>query len=687
MSYAATSSELSDKGRFEYFVRTVPPDTFQVQAMIDIISYMNWTAVFAVYSQGSYGERAMASFASKASGADICVPYRQLLNPEMTRKDYDELFTRFNRESNVAVVVMFCNYDDLRSMLCAAKRAKQRGVGRSDWVWLASDFWGTRYRHLKGVEDVANGALTIELQTMDDQLTPFYDYFSTLSPLNNSRNPWFKEYWEKHFNCKLDNTNSSIHDSEHKCNVTLGPSPLARFDAKVPFVIDAVFTLAHALDEMHRNVCRREPGLCDLMKTLDRQLLLSYIRNVTFNGTSGLIRFNANGDSPGRYDIFTFKKNSYDRIGTWGNGALTMNTASLPADRVQSKCGDTCEMGAIKRRREPDCCWTCEVCAANEYVVDENTCTMCDQGQKPNATHNGCESLPKKYLNKTWIGVIATCSALGIIVTIFICGVFVKFSDTPLIKASGRELSFLLLLAIGLCFCVALTLVSKPSQAVCAMQRLGIGICFCMCYATLMVRTIRIARIFNNESVTAPSLISPKSQLLITAVIIAPELAVACTELVIQPPNEVLSYEERNYILARCNITTVGLVVVFCYNAVLIILCTVYAFRTRKTPLNFNEAKFIGFCMYTTCVIWISFLPVYYGVGGGYEALALSISSVLSATTIMLFIFIPKVYIVLFKPEKNLRSNSRLRSRTKSLDFHIAEGDADCNGCAFEGSL
>lgn len=84
--------------------------------------------------------------------------------------------------------------------------------------------------------------------------------------------------------------------------------------------------------------------------------------------------------------------------------------------------------------------------------------------------------------------------------------------------------------------------------------------------------------------------------------------------------------------------------------------------------------------MYTTCVIWIAFVPVYYGIGGGFEALALAFSSIISATTILIFIFIPKVYIVIFKPEKNIRSNSRLRSRTKSLDFNVPELESDCNG-------
>ena len=55
------------------------------------------------------------------------------------------------------------------------------------------------------------------------------------------------------------------------------------------------------------------------------------------------------------------------------------------------------------------------------------------------------------------------------------------------------------------------------------------------------------------------------------------------------------------------------------YNMVLITVCTVYAVKTRKVPENFNEAKFIGFTMYTTCIIWLAFIPLYFGTANSHE--------------------------------------------------------------------
>ena len=48
-------------------------------------------------------------------------------------------------------------------------------------------------------------------------------------------------------------------------------------------------------------------------------------------------------------------------------------------------------------------------------------------------------------------------------------------------------------------------------------------------------------------------------------------------------------------------------------------LASVYAVKTRNLPENFNEAKFIGFTMYTTCIIWLAFVPIYFGTGNSFE--------------------------------------------------------------------
>ena len=67
-------------------------------------------------------------------------------------------------------------------------------------------------------------------------------------------------------------------------------------------------------------------------------------------------------------------------------------------------------------------------------------------------------------------------------------------------------------------------------------------------------------------------------------------------------------------VVLKCQINEVSFAGSLAYNMLLISLCTVYAVKTRNIPENFNEAKFIGFAMYTTCVVWLAFVPLYFGL-------------------------------------------------------------------------
>lgn len=94
----------------------------------------------------------------------------------------------------------------------------------------------------------------------------------------------------------------------------------------VPFVIDAVYAFAHALDDIIRLKCGEEKrGDRDcVMKLLPiaGHEMLRFIHNVSFKGPQGTeIRFNEDGDALGYYNIYQYQRNEskydYVQIGTW----------------------------------------------------------------------------------------------------------------------------------------------------------------------------------------------------------------------------------------------------------------------------------------------------------------------------------------------------------------------------------
>lgn len=50
-------------------------------------------------------------------------------------------------------------------------------------------------------------------------------------------------------------------------------------------------------------------------------------------------------------------------------------------------------------------------------------------------------------------------------------------------------------------------------------------------------------------------------------------------------------------LILECDTETKSFLIPFFWDFFLITLCTLYAFKTRNLPENFNEAKFIGFTM------------------------------------------------------------------------------------------
>ena len=68
--YKQTAPELSDDRRYDFFSRVVPPDSFQAQAMVDIVKALGWNYVSTLASEGSYGEKGVESFTqiSKEAG-------------------------------------------------------------------------------------------------------------------------------------------------------------------------------------------------------------------------------------------------------------------------------------------------------------------------------------------------------------------------------------------------------------------------------------------------------------------------------------------------------------------------------------------------------------------------------------------------------------------------------------------
>ena len=89
---------------------------------------------------------------------------------------------------------------------------------------------------------------------------------------------------------------------------------------------------------------------------------------------------------------------------------------------------------------------------------------------------------------------------IGIVLTSFVSCVFVKYSNTSVVKATTRELSFIIF--IGAYFAYLMTwplVVFKPNVVTCVAARILPGFSLSLMYGALVTKTHRMAGIFSRS--------------------------------------------------------------------------------------------------------------------------------------------------------------------------------------------
>lgn len=157
ISYASTSVELSDKTRFGFFSRVVPPDNFQAQVMVDIVKRFNWTYVSTIAEEGEYGEKGIEYFKRLASREGICIAEAVKIVRNSKPEDFIQIIKQLYSKPNARGVVMFVDEDNCRKLLNASRILKKEG----HFAWLGSDSWGRKLYPVRGQEETAVGAITI----------------------------------------------------------------------------------------------------------------------------------------------------------------------------------------------------------------------------------------------------------------------------------------------------------------------------------------------------------------------------------------------------------------------------------------------------------------------------------------------------------------------------------------------
>ena len=493
ISPSATSEELS-WSFYKKFLRTVPPDGFQARAMADVIEYFNWNyvAVIAVeHSYGLYGFRALEheSFQRQT----FCIGLVEYITPTQYERRLKPVIEKLKRADNIKVIVLW-----IGAIMATELAREAHRQNLKERIWIMSDSLAVKTPEYLGRELMSLGVyLGIQPKQFHDR--NYEKYLKNLTPnITNSRNHpniWFDHLWREKFNCSANNDIRNY----KRClnNLKITDEVYSKMsDDFIPYQSDAIYAVAHALDMIYK--CKKPFGLlpngtCPQTRPfVSSSDVFLYLNNIRFQGITGRVEFDENGDPlQALYDFVSFQSN-FDgkyikvKIGAWdanSNPEIQINASAIKwsnenstfnnrTSRIpKSVCLEQCPPGT---RQTPavSCCWQCIECpdgAVNARKGSPN-CTKCSVTQKANKDKTVCVDLPIENLQ--WASmtgiVLAIFTISGFVLTLFTTVVFIRHLYTPLVKAANRELSFILLVDIAAGFVLPLLTISQPSQATCA---------------------------------------------------------------------------------------------------------------------------------------------------------------------------------------------------------------------------
>ncbi|XP_043943850.1 extracellular calcium-sensing receptor-like [Protopterus annectens] len=705
ITYAATIPILSDKLIFPSFLRTNPNQDFECFGFAQLMVHFHWNWVGILFQDNNFGRLAGLALKKEMAKTGVCIDYAETI-PVHYSESRTLQIVDIVKKSTANVIMVFSNPPSLVPLM--EEFSRQNIVGK---VWVACHCWSEALSLSR--KDFFNSFMgTLGFAFHSGWIPGFKEFFFHANPSTLPGNQFIKDFWQEAFVCKWETPmigSTVSHDRDPlPCSGSeaLGDLSFLSFDEFSVRTAYNAYIAAYALAHSLQNFYSCEPGsgpfhnqTCASFDKILPWQLFHYMKNVRFKKLSGEeVFFDDNGEPPVVYDIINWQLSAdgnlkYVTIGTFNYSLDLGPTFQLNDSAIiwngddnsipQSVCSCSCAPGYRKvvHRGKPVCCYDCIPCPKGETAneTDSPECLKCAEDYWSNERQDVCVLKPLEFLSyEEPLGItLAAFSIFHSLISLHILGIFIKYRETPIVKANNRDISYLLLTSLVLCFLCPLVFIGYPVRSTCMLRQTAFGIIFAACISCVLAKTITVVFAFN---ATKPGSHLKKwmgSKLATCIIFICTIIqAIICMAwLIISPPYpDVNTSSKIGVLVIECNeASAVAFWVMLGYMGLLATVSFIVAFLSRNLPDSFNETKYITFSMLVFVSVWLSFIPAYLSTKGKYMV-AVEIFAILSSGFgLLMCIFFPKCYIILLKPEMNTREQLMGKSTFRKSEKTQAE--------------
>ncbi|XP_054849982.1 vomeronasal type-2 receptor 26-like [Eublepharis macularius] len=691
---------INDKTHLPFLYQMVPKEAYQFTGIVQLLLRFQWIWVGIVAMDDDKGIHFMQVLTSMFSQNGICTAFTERIPTMVSLFDIIYLMEYTGSMSlslNMAnVIVLSAHIQTAFALFGLMHLAKlgNRAVTAMNKVWILTAEWDfTSNTYQEGLDaQVFSGSLSFAIQS--SELSEFQNFLHVLNPQDPKGDGFIRAFWEQAFSCSFPGSNTGEEDREI-CSGTekLEDLPGTFFEMRMTVqsysIYNAVHAIARALNAMY-SLRHKHRADGERLHPLKWQLwqLHSFLKTISFNNSAGdEVAFNQNGELAAGFDIInwvTFPNQSFSRVkvgrmNPWAPSSkeVTFNEKVILWQSAFNQvlplavCNDNCQPGHSRKMKEgkPFCCYDCDPCPEGKVSdqKDMDDCFKCPEDQYPNKNRYICLPKVPQFLSyEEPLGIALALWALSLsLISVFVLGIFIRYRDTPIVRANNQDLTYSLLISLLLCFLCPLLFIGHPHTVTCYLRQTTFCIIFSIAVSCVLAKTITVALAF---TITKPGSKIRKwvgKRLAISVVSSCSFIQVGmCTVwLSMAPPFPDLdTHSLAQEIVLECNEgTTIMFYLVLGYMGVMAMVNFVLAFLVRKLPDSFNEAKFITFSMLVFGSVWVSFIPTYLSTKGKYKV-AVEIFSILASSTGMLVcIFFPKCHIIILRPELNHKEQLRKR--------------------------